>query len=190
MERLDFTIESIGNINDLRFDSIDLTKFTQITNDSISDEFTVLHGSITRSGDFPYVKNGKEVIYKKEWDNIKEVFSRYSYIPMKATVEVGAHHADVLGYLANWVPHEDTEEMYADFVLFDKIENLTNLIKPEGGYHVSLGYPDVIKNGNRQIITGLDHAALSLSNRDTSRACYGSNLKGAKCTTVKVKGVS
>ena len=187
MQRIDFVIGEIGTINDLRFDSIDFSKFTKMTNDSLSEGFTVLHGPVTRSGDFPYIKDGKQVTYVKEWDNIKETFSRYSYIPLKATAEKGAHHANVLGYLANWNPHEDTEEMYADFVLFDRIENLTDLINPEGGYHVSLGYPDVIKNGNRQIITGLDHAALSLKNKDKARACYGSNALGASCTTVRIK---
>lgn len=186
-DMLDFIITEIGNVNNLRFDSIDLTKFTQTTNDSMNNNgFTVLHGAITRSGDFPYIKNGKKITYVKEWDNIKETFSRYSYIPLKATTEEGAHHANILGYLANWKPHEDTEEMYADFVLFDKIENLTDLLNPEEGYHVSLGYPDIIKNGNRQIITGLDHAALSLKNLDRARACYGINPFGASCTTVKV----
>ena len=186
MQKLEFTMEVLGNINDLRFDSINLSKFTRTTNDSVSEGFTILHGPVTRSGDFPYVKDGKEVTYVKEWDNIKETFSRYSYIPLKATTEEGAHHANILGYLANFTPHPETEEMYADFVLFDRIENLTDLLNPEGGYHVSLGYPDVIKNGNRQIITGLDHAALSLKNLDRARACYGSNTLGASCTTVKV----
>ncbi len=186
MQKIDFIIDKIGNINDLRFDSINLSKFTKTTTDSTYKGFTVLHGPVTRSGDFPYIKNGKLVTYVKEWDNIKETFSRYSYIPLKATVEEGAHHATILGYLANWNPHEDTEEMYADFVLFDRIENLTDLLNPEGGYHVSLGYPDVIKNGNRQIITGLDHAALSLKNKDKARACYGENPFGASCTKVKV----
>lgn len=186
MQKLDFIIDEIGDINDLRFDSIDLTKFTQTTNDSASEGFTVLHGPITRSGTFPYIKNGKKVEYIKDWDNIKEVFSRYNYLPMKATVEKGAHHADILGYLANWTPHEDTEEMFADYVLFDNIKNLTKLQNPKGGYHTSLGFHDIIKNGNKQIILGLDHGAVSLGNKDKARACYGENPFGAGCTTIHV----
>jgi hypothetical protein len=143
-----------------------------------------LEGPITRSGPFPYIKNGKEVILNKDWKNILEIFPKYTHLPIKATVDIGSHHAVIKGFGYDWKPHPDTEEMFGKIVLLNDIENQTELINPKEGYHVSLGFHDYIK-GDVQLLTDLDHIAMSLSNIETGRACLGMNEKGASCTTFK-----
>lgn len=169
-ERKDYT-------EDLTYDFVD--DLNDITLDFYEQkgDFTILHGPITRSGAFEYEKNGKSVIYYKDWGNIKEVVKKIDYIPLKATIEKGAHYSKILGYATNFKPNDKTQQMFADVVLFNNIEEVTNLLNPENGYAVSIGFKDRIENGI-QWIEYIDHLALSLLNLDTDRC---STLGGKSC---------
>ena len=140
-----------------------------------------MHGPFTRSGKFEYTKNGKKVILKKDWKNILEVHENQEYYPIKATIQKGAHSAIIEGYATNWEPHHDTEQMFGDAVLFTDIENLTDVLNPEGGYAVSIGFKDDVIDGT-QIISYVDHLAISLSNLDKDRC---STAGGKSCFAKK-----
>lgn len=166
-------------------DFIPLSNFKRCVHD-FREDFTLLHGAIARSGGYPYYHKGKKVVYRKDWDNLKDIYAKYDYLPLRAQKEKGSHHAAEVGLAYNFKPNEETEEIEADLLLLDNIEDLTDILEPkEGGYYVSPGYHDIIE-GNTQIIIDLDHVALSLSNEDTARACLGKNEKGASCTMVNI----
>lgn len=160
----DLTHDFISEMNDITLDFYDE-----------KGDFTILHGPITRDGAFEYEKNGVKVLYYKDWKNIKEVFKNRDYIPLKASIEQGSHHAKILGYATNWKPNEKTRQMFADVVLFNDIAELTDLHNPEGGYQVSIGFKDRIED-NIQWLVYVDHLAMSLSNKDTGR-CLTANGK-------------
>jgi hypothetical protein len=167
-----------------RMDLIDLSKFKIVNGDFPQQDFTMFHGPITRSGPMKYKKDGKIVTYNKKWSNIQDVFPEYDYLPLKATPKKGAHYAEIKGYATNWTPHEDTEEMFADVILFN---NLDTHITPEQfkkEYHVSMGYEDEVLEDNTQLFRTLDHLAMALGD-ERGRACTGTNSKGASCSTVK-----
>jgi len=172
-------IKKRNHEEDLTTDFIDIQEFTNITTDFGNiEDFTVLHGPITRAGAFEYTKNGKKIILFKDWKNILDVHNKQKYYPLKATTDYGAHHSIIKGYATNWEPHHDTEQMYADVVLFNDLENETDLLDPEGGYQVSIGFKDNVI-GNTQYIEYIDHLALSLKNLDIGRC---STANGKPCT--------
>ncbi len=179
-------LQPIGIISRIeKYDFIPLSEFKELTND-FSTDFTILHGPIVRSGDYKYYdKNGKEIILKKKWDNIKEIYGKYDYLVLKGTQDEGAHFANEIGFAYNFIPNEETETIDADIVMMNDIENHTSLINPKEGYHVSPGYHDIIQ-GNIQHIIDLDHVAISLANKEKARACSGINEKGSSCTTVTI----
>lgn len=169
--------------NDFTYDFIETTEFNDITLDfKDTEDFTILHGPITRAGPFEYEKEGMQVIYYKDWDNIKKVFKQHKYIPLKASVKQGSHHADILGYATNWKPNNKTQQMFADVVLIKDIDKLTDILYPENGYAVSIGFKDDVQD-NVQWIEYIDHLAMSLSNADKDRC---STANGLSCN-VSVK---
>jgi len=175
--------EHCGNSNDLTSDFIDFSEFKDITQDfKTVGDFVVLHGPITRAGEFEYTKNGQKVILKKDWNNLLEVHKKQNYYPVKATVEKGAHFAELMGYATNWEPNHETKQMFADVVLFNDLADVTDLLNPNGGYQVSIGFKDDVKDGI-QYIEYVDHLALSLRNLDVGRC---STANGLPCT-VSVK---
>lgn len=193
MKKLNYTKKYVGNINEilskkkLVSDNIDLTEFTRQTNDFQEQDFTVLHGPITRDGGFDYIKDGKKVTLYKQWDNIKERYNERKYLPLRATIEKGSHHAEEVGFAYNWKPNEETKQMFADIVLIQDIETMTRLLNPKEGYHVSMGFEDHIEDGNKQIIDSLDHIAMSLENKEVGRC---STDGGESCTVKKkVQGI-
>ncbi len=168
---------------ELANDFIDLKDFTQQTHDFKEQDFTVLHGPITRAGGFEYTKNGEKKVLYKQWDNIKERFAEKKYIPLKATTKTGSHKAKEVGFAYNWEPNDKTKQMYADVVLIEDIEVMTDLLDPKEGYHVSIGFNDHIEGGNKQIIDSLDHLAMSLKNKEVGRC----STAGGKGCTIKKK---
>lgn len=164
---------------ELRSDFIDIKEFNDNTLDFVEQkgDFTIMHGPITRDGPFEYEKNGKSVIYYKDWDNIKDVFKNLDYIPLKASIKQGSHHAKILGYATNFKPNNKTRQMFSDVVLFNDINELTTLLDDGTKYAVSIGFKDHIEN-SIQIIDYVDHIALSLLNVDTDRC---STLNGKSC---------
>jgi len=163
---------------DLQSDFIELSTFTPQTLDFNGSDFTVLEGVITRSGAFDYSTNGQKKILYKEWPNIKERFSEIDYLPLRGTTDVGSHHAQEIGFVYNFRPDDRKEQMRGTIVLLDDIQNITDLIKPANGYHVSIGFEDDVI-GDRQIIKELDHLAISLSNKEKGRC---SSAGGTDCT--------
>lgn len=191
MKKINYTKKYVGNIfhsKELTYDFVDLSEFTisKRTTDFKTQDFTVLHGPITRAGPFEYEKNGRKVTLYKDWDNIKERHSEIKYMPLKATTKTGSHHAEEMGFAFNWKPNEKTQQMFADIVLIEDIENLTSLQDPKEGYHVSIGFDDHIENGNIQIIDRIDHLAMSLKNREVGRC---STAGGKSCTVKKKTGI-
>lgn len=174
----------------VHYDNVPISNFMKLENDFITNDFTILHGPIVRDGAYDYIDNkgGVQTLYK-DWDNLKDVYSRYEYLPLRVSVKNGAHHAkekDGFGY--NFEINENTHTIDCDLVLIDDIENLTPILDPKEGYHVSPGYYDTIDN-NVQIIKELDHIALSLGNEEMGRACTGENEQGISCTTVRKKNI-
>jgi len=181
-ENLRFIEKLYGYKSTTTVDFIDLSQFTRRTEDFDSQDFTVLHGPITRSGAFEYVQDGKKVVLYKDWKNIKDVFSKLDYIPFKGSVNEGSHHAEEIGFAYNFTPNDETEQMFADVITLEDIDNLTDLKDPESGYHVSIGFEDDVV-GDVQYITSVDHLAGSLKNKEIGRC---STAGGTDCT-VKIK---
>lgn len=177
IESIRIEISEMYEKKDITHDFINMDNLNDITLDfsEQQEDFTILHGPITRAGAFEYEKNGHQVIYYKDWENIKEVFRKREYIPLKASTKRDSHHADILGYATNWKPNDKTEQMFADVVLFKDINEVTDLLNPEGGYQVSIGFKDKIEK-NIQWIEYIDHLAMSLRNKDTGR-CLTANGK-------------
>jgi len=178
-------IESIHTKKDFRedltHDFITDLKDTTLDFCEQKEDFTILTGRITRAGGFEYEKDGHSVVYYKDFDNLKEVFNKTKYIPLKATTKKGAHHAKILGYATNFKANESDMSIYADVVLFNDIENITNILNVP--YSVSIGFKDRIENNNVQILEYVDHLALSLSNIDRDRC----STWGGKACNVSIK---
>lgn len=168
----------------LTTDFVAINEFEIMTSDfEDNEDFTVLHGAITRAGKFIYNKDGKEVEVYKDWDNIQEVFNEQSYLPLKASVQKGAHRiSSVQGYATNWKPNHETQQMYGDVILFKNLEDITNDLEPKSGFPMSIGFKDHIE-GDTQLIQYLDHLALSLGskeNQDVDRCSIGGEPCRAK----------
>jgi len=173
-------------VDNMTEDFVEIDTFNDITkdfNEKMNEDFTVLHGILTRANEFEYTKDGQKIILKKEWNNIKDVFGKTDYIPLKGSIEKNAHAAEVIGYAANWSPDDEKEVMYGDVVMFKNIAEVTDLLNPKrGGYNVSIGFKDEVENGIQKILY-LDHLAISLSNADLDRC---STANGIPCV-VSVK---
>lgn len=166
-----------------RTDSIPFSEFTQLKTDFITKDFAVFHGPIARDGPYKYEDgNGNWKTLYKTIENLSDIYSRYDYLPIRASVEIGAHHAEELGYGTNFMLNEETNMIEADLVLVND-EQFKEIIKKKSEYHVSPGYTDIVKN-SVQIITGLDHIAFAFG-EEIGRACTGINKKGSSCTKVK-----
>lgn len=170
-EKLDF--------DTITFDSIDLTQFTNISKDFNAQDFSILHGPITRAGPFPYERNGRMKIYYKEWDNLKNVFGKLDYIPLIGSKREGSHRAETIGFAYNFENDEKNRRILADIITLEDINILSDNYKPEKeGWEVSIGFKD-LKTGTRQILYGVDHLAMSLRNTEMGRCraggdpCYG-----------------
>jgi hypothetical protein len=165
-----------------RDDSIPFSEFKQIKTDFNTEDFVIFHGPIARDGPYEYRdNNGNPITLHKDIDNLSDIYSRYKYLPIRASEKPGAHHAEELGYATNFSLNKNTNEIEADLVLVND-SKFKKILKKKKKYHVSPGYADIVKN-NIQIITDLDHVALALGT-EISRACTGTNTKGSSCTTV------
>lgn len=167
----------------MRSDNVPFSEFRQLKTDSLNQDFVIFHGPIVRDGPYDYEdeKGNVQTLYKKI-DNLSDIYSRYKYLPIKASEQVGAHYAEELGYGTNFSLNKETNEIEADLVLVND-GNFKNILKKKNEYHVSPGYNDIIE-GNVQIITDVDHIALALG-PEIGRACTGTNSKGVSCTKVK-----
>ena len=167
----------------LRTDNVPFSEFRQLKTDFENQDFVIFHGPIVRDGpyDYPDEKGNTKTLFK-EIENLRDIYSRYKYLPIKASEEVGAHYAEELGYGTNFSFNKETNEIEADLVLVND-ENFKDILSKKEEYHVSPGYNDIIK-GNVQFITDVDHIALSLGT-EIGRACTGTNSKGVSCTKVK-----
>jgi len=165
--KLDYDLNYVGNVIEKQIteDVVNFKIFTNMKNDFKNEDFTVYHGPITREGPFEYYKNGKKVVLVKDWDNINERFDEIDYIPLKAKVGEGSHHAKIHGFATNFEPEEKPKkgnkyrQMYADVVLMNDIYKHPNSIDLTK-YQVSIGFEDEIV-GNQQIIKSVDHLAMS-----------------------------
>ena len=165
-----------------RNDSIPFSEFKQIKTDFENSDFVIFHGPIARDGPYDYMdENGNITTLYKDIDNLKDIYSRYNYLPMKTSEKIGAHFSEEFGYATNFSVNEETNEIEADLILVND-ENFKKIISQKSEYHVSPGDNDIIK-GNIQILTDLDHIALALG-PEIGRACTGTNSKGASCTKV------
>ena len=171
---------------DFTEDFVEIDTFNDITkdfNEKMNEDFTILHGKITRAGDFEYIKDGQKVILTKNWNNIKDVFKKTKYIPLKGSTEQNAHAAPIIGYASHWIPDDENEVMYGDVVTFKNLAEVTDLLNPKrGGFNVSIGFKDQVENGIQKILY-LDHLAISLKNADLDRC---STANGIPCV-VSVK---
>lgn len=167
----------------LRTDNVPFSEFRQLKTDFKNQDFVIFHGPIVRDGpyDYPDEKGNTKTLFK-EIKNLRDIYSRYKYLPIKASEEVGAHYAEELGYGTNFSFNKETNEIEADLVLVND-EKFKDILSKKEEYHVSPGYNDIIK-GNIQFITDVDHIALSLGT-EIGRACTGINSKGVSCTKVK-----
>lgn len=167
----------------LRTDNIPFSEFRQLKTDFKNQDFVIFRGPIVRDGPYDYKdEKGNTKTLIKEIENLRDIYSRYKYLPIKASEEVGAHYAEELGYGTNFSFNKETNEIEADLVLVND-ENFKDILSKKEEYHVSPGYNDIIK-GNVQFITDVDHIALSLGT-EIGRACTGTNSKGVSCTKVK-----
>lgn len=174
-------IGSIRQIIHNRGDTIPLSSFTQLTEDlGENSNFVMFHGVIARDGPYKYKKNGVWVTLHKDFDNLKDIYAQYDYLPLKVSEKKGAHYAEEFGFGFNFKPNEATHEIEADLVIVDPSQ--FNEIKNKD-YHVSPGYNDIVE-GNLQILLDLDHIALALG-PELSRGCTGTNEFGKSCTKVK-----
>ena len=165
-----------------RDDSISFSEFRQIKTDFDTKDFVIFHGPIARDGPYEYRDdNGNPITLHKDIDNLSDIYSRYQYLPIRASEKSGAHHAEELGYATNFSLNNETNEIEADLVLVND-SKFRKILKKKNKYHVSPGYSDIVRNGV-QIITDLDHIAFALG-KEISRACTGTNKKGSSCTTV------
>lgn len=165
-----------------REDSIALSEFREIKTDFETKDFVMFHGPIARDGPYVYETEKGKITLQKDIGNLSDIYSKYDYLPIKASEKVGAHYAEELGYGTNFSLNKETNEIEADLILVND-DQFKEILKNKDNYHVSPGYSDIVKNGI-QIITDLDHIALALGN-EISRACTGTNEKGSSCTTVK-----
>lgn len=162
---------------DFVYDFVDLGNFEVIDyKKDFTEDFTLLHGPIVRDGPYDYIKNGQKITVYKDYDNLKEIYSRYDVLPVKVS-EIGAHYGEEIGFSYNFIPNEDTHEIYAYTILLKDFKDLKE------NYHVSPGYHDRI-DGNIQFVLDVDHIALSLGDTEQSRACTGINAFGKSCTLV------
>lgn len=167
----------------LRTDNIPFSEFRQLKTDFKNQDFVIFHGPIVRDGPYDYPdENGNIKTLYKEIKNLSDIYSRYKYLPIKASEQIGAHHAEELGYGTNFSLNEETNEIEADLVLVND-ENFKDVLRKKNEYHVSPGYNDIVK-GNIQILTDVDHIALAIG-PEIGRACTGTNSKGVSCTKVK-----
>lgn len=133
----------------------------------------MLEGPITRAGAFPYNINGYNVTLYKQWDNLKEVFSKKDYLPLIGSKDLGAHYAKELGFAYNFRFDDDKKRVYADIVTLEDMNKLSDNYTPKTeGWEVSIGFKDH-RQGQAQIIDKLDHLAVSLKNKEMGRCRAG-----------------
>jgi len=166
-----------------RNDSIPFSEFKEIKTDFKDSDFVIFHGPIARDGPYDYTdENGNTKTLYKDIDNLKDIYSRYNYLPMKTSEIPGAHFAEEFGYATNFSVNEETNEIEADLILVND-GNFQKILSMKDEYHVSPGYNDNVI-GNIQMLTDVDHIALALG-PEIGRACSGTNSKGASCTIVE-----
>lgn len=143
-----------------------------------------MDGVVTRSGEFVYSDGS----HFKDWGNVKEVMSKYDYIPIYGKKTKGSHQKEkktFLGFGHNFTFDDSEEIVMWNGLLFDEIANLTDLENPlEQEFEVSIGFPDSTPNEKYQTLTTIDHIAISLNNLEKGRcrtagghACYGKIVK-------------
>lgn len=143
------------------------------------EDSTTMDGVITRSGEFDY---GYGDIMIKEWDNIKEVFSKTDHIPVYGSTKSDSHTESddrLIGFAHNFTPKDETEQMYSDVEFFDNIKDLSDLYEPSE-LPVSIRFADANKtNRGTQVITKVKHLAVSLNKNERDRC---SENGGSACT--------
>ena len=181
-EKKDFTLTPIIT-QFLRTDNIPFSKFIQLKTDFENSDFVIFHGPIARDGPYDYMdENGNITTLYKDIDNLRDIYSRYNYLPMKASEIPGAHYAEEFGYATNFSVNEKTNEIEADLVLVND-DKFKKILNKKDLYHVSPGYNDIV-TGNIQMLTDVDHIAFAMG-KEIGRACTGTNSKGSSCTKVK-----
>jgi len=145
--------------------------------DFTRQDSTTMNGAITRSGEFDY--DGSIMV--KDWENIKEVFSKTDHIPLYGSTKPDSHKESeprMIGYAHNFTPKEETEQMMADVEFFDDIKDLSDLYEPNN-LPVSIRFADDNKtNRGTQVITKVKHLAVSLNKNELDRC---SSRGGSPC---------
>ena len=147
-------------------------------------DFTHMEGVLTHDGEFVYTDGS----HFKDWNNLKDVFEKYDYIPIYGRKEIGSHkkaNKTFLGFGHDFAFNEDNHTVKWKGLLFEKITNLTDLENPlDQEYEVSIGFPDLTPNDMYQTLETIDHIAISLNNLELGRcrtagghACYAKIVK-------------
>lgn len=150
--------------------------------DLTMDFVDTMEGPITRAGPFEY---GDEILYK-DWNNLKEVFSKIDHVPLIGSKGEDSHldKGDrIIGFAHNFKLNDKTKQVLADVETFKEIEQLSDLKNPSN-LPVSIGFKDE-GEGNIQKITGIKHLAMSLNALETDRC---SSAGGLSCTVSKKTG--
>ena len=176
LKEIDYTITEL---DDLSYDPIDFKEFKNKSNDFNLD-FTIMEGPITRAGPFPYTNHGITRTYYKQWDNLKDVFSKLDYLPLIGSKGKNSHYANTIGFAYNFKPNEEKKQILADIVTLEDIDVLSDNYQPQTeGWEVSIGFEDY-KVGNKQILRSADHLAMSLRNAEIGRCRAGGDPCYAK----------
>jgi len=147
-----------------------------------ADFSDLMHGPITRAGPFDYEG---EILFK-DWNNLKDVFSKIDHVPVIGSKGVDSHldtDDRIIGFAHNFKLNEDTKQVLADVETFKEIEELSDLENPSD-LPVSIGFKDE-GEGKIQKITGIKHLAMSLNGLEQDRC---SSAGGLSCTVSKKTG--
>lgn len=144
-----------------------------------TEDYTTMWGPIThgkKGGYFEYrdKKNpDKTIKVYKDYETLKEVHENLDYYPVIGTTGDKSHKAGVIGFTHQFEPHDDTEEIYGETVLFNDLASISNI--PEHvPRQISIGFVDEIK-GDVQYVRDIDHLAMSLDNKEIGRCQMGGN---------------
>ncbi len=143
------------------------------------EDSSIYYGRVTRGGPFLYPDGWKVKDYKQ----MKPEFQKTDHLPIFGSQTYGSHAEDkktthLIGFATNWEYDDLNEDIFGYQYFFDDVKKLSNLKNPIE-LPVSIKFDDV-GQGNRQVITGLHHLAVSLNKLEDDRC----GLEGGKACTI------
>lgn len=149
---------------------------SQVVKKGKSDFFQMdsiaMSGAITRAGRFEY----KDGTHFKDWNNIKDYFGSIDHLPVIGSKKKDSHldiDSRLIGFAYNFKPNEDTQQLFADVIFLEDIEDLSDLEDPNK-LPVSIGFEDISKTDITDI-NKVYHLAVSLNKTEIDR-CSKSGL--------------